>query len=293
VTANDKAQKLIQKLAFATASVVLLVWLTVGWREAVVVGAAVIVTLAATLFASWAWGFTINRVSLFALIFAIGILVDDAIVVVENIHRHMAFGQGGLGEIIPRAVDEVGGPTILATFTVIAALLPMAFVSGLMGPYMSPIPINASMGMLISLAIALVITPWLSKRLLSHSHAIAAEPAGESRLQRFFERTMAPFLRSDDARANRRKLYLATLGAILLAVSLVVVQWVVMKMLPFDNKSEFQVVVDMPEGTALEETARVLDELAAEVAKLPEVTDYQVYAGTSAPINFNGLVRQY
>ena len=293
VTANDKAQKLIQKLAFATASVVLLVWLTVGWREAVVVGAAVIVTLAATLFASWAWGFTINRVSLFALIFAIGILVDDAIVVVENIHRHMAFGQGGLGGIIPRAVDEVGGPTILATFTVIAALLPMAFVSGLMGPYMSPIPINASMGMLISLAIALVITPWLSKRLLSHSHAVASEPAGESRLQRFFERTMAPFLRSAEARGNRRKLYIATLGAILVAVSLVVVQWVVMKMLPFDNKSEFQVVVDMPEGTALEETARVLDELAAEVAKLPEVTDYQIYAGTSAPINFNGLVRQY
>jgi multidrug efflux pump subunit AcrB len=293
VTANDKAQKLIQKLAFATASVVLLVWLTVGWREAVVVGAAVIITLAATLFASWAWGFTINRVSLFALIFAIGILVDDAIVVVENIHRHMAFGSGGLGEIIPRAVDEVGGPTILATFTVIAALLPMAFVSGLMGPYMSPIPINASMGMLISLAIALVVTPWMSKRMLSHTHAIAAEPAGESRLQRFFERTIAPFLRSENARGNRRKLYLATLGAILLAVSLVVVQWVVMKMLPFDNKSEFQVVVDMPEGTALEETARVLDDLAAEIAKLPEVTDYQVYAGTSAPINFNGLVRQY
>jgi multidrug efflux pump subunit AcrB len=293
VTANDKAQKLIQKLAFATASVVLLVWLTVGWREAVVVGTAVIITLAATLFASWAWGFTINRVSLFALIFAIGILVDDAIVVVENIHRHMAFGSGGLGEIIPRAVDEVGGPTILATFTVIAALLPMAFVSGLMGPYMSPIPINASMGMLISLAIALVFTPWLSKRMLSHAHAVHDDAGGETRLQRFFERVMAPFLRSGDARRNRRKLYLGTLAAILVAVSLVVVQWVVMKMLPFDNKSEFQVVVDMPEGTALEDTARALDELAAKVSELPEVTDYQVYAGTSAPINFNGLVRQY
>jgi multidrug efflux pump subunit AcrB len=180
VTANDKAQKLIQKLMLATASVVLLVWLTVGWREAVVVGAAVIITLAATLFASWAWGFTINRVSLFALIFAIGILVDDAIVVVENINRHMGLHPGaGLGELIPRAVDEVGGPTILATFTVIAALLPMAFVSGLMGPYMSPIPINASMGMLISLAIALMFTPWLSKRLLSHASAAAHAEAGE------------------------------------------------------------------------------------------------------------------
>ncbi len=242
VTANDKAQKLIQKLAFATASVVLLVWLTVGWREAVVVGAAVVITLAATLFASWAWGFTINRVSLFALIFAIGILVDDAIVVVENIHRHMAFGHGGLGEIIPRAVDEVGGPTILATFTVIAALLPMAFVSGLMGPYMSPIPINASMGMLISLAIALMFTPWLSKRMLSHSHAVHADAGSGTRLQRFSERVMSPFLRGGDARRNRHRLYLGTLAAIVIAVSLVAVQWVVMKMLPFDNKSEFQVV---------------------------------------------------
>jgi len=293
-TANDKAQKLIQKLMFATASVVLLVWLTVGWREAVVVGAAVVITLAATLFASWAWGFTINRVSLFALIFAIGILVDDAIVVVENINRHMSLHPGaGLGELIPRAVDEVGGPTILATFTVIAALLPMAFVSGLMGPYMSPIPINASMGMLISLGIALVFTPWLSKRMLSHGHAAHADDGADSRLQRFFERVMAPFIRGDEARPHRRKLYLGTLVAIALAVSLVVVQWVVMKMLPFDNKSEFQVVVDMPEGTALEETGRVLDELAAAIAVLPEVTDYQVYAGTSAPINFNGLVRQY
>src|SRR6185295_16359880 len=175
VTANDKAKKLIQKLLFATGSVVLLVVLTMGRREAVVVGAAVIVTLAATLFASWAWGFTINRVSLFALIFSIGILVDDAIVVVENIHRHMRLGGGSLREIIPRAVDEVGGPTILATFTVIAALLPMAFVSGLMGPYMSPIPINSSLGMAISLAIAFTVTPWLALKLLKRDHAAAPE----------------------------------------------------------------------------------------------------------------------
>ena len=294
-TANDKAVKLIQKLMFATASVVLLVWLTVGWREAVVVGAAVVITLAATLFASWAWGFTINRVSLFALIFSIGILVDDAIVVVENIHRHMSLHPGAaLGELIPRAVDEVGGPTILATFTVIAALLPMAFVSGLMGPYMSPIPINASMGMVISLAIALTFTPWLSQKLLAHGHAShGSQDHSETRLHRFFNRLMSPFLRGDSARPHRHKLYLATLAAIGIAVSLAVVQWVVMKMLPFDNKSEFQIVLDMPEGTPVEETARVLDALAAEVARRPEVTDYQVYAGTSAPINFNGLVRQY
>ena len=161
-TADAKAKKLIQKLTFATISVIFLILVTLGWREAVVVGSAVIVTLTLTLFASWAWGFTINRVSLFALIFSIGILVDDAIVVVENIHRHMAMGGKTLLEAIPPAVDEVGGPTILATFTVIAALLPMAFVSGLMGPYMSPIPINASIGMLLSLAVALIITPWAS-----------------------------------------------------------------------------------------------------------------------------------
>src|SRR5512139_1665160 len=163
-TANDKAQKLISKLIFATASVVALVFFAIGWREAFIVGMAVVITLAVTLFASWAWGFTLNRVSLFALIFSIGILVDDAIVVVENIHRHMQMGGRKLLEAIPLAVDEVGGPTILATFTVIAALLPMAFVTGLMGPYMSPIPINASLGMVISLAVAFVFTPWLYRR---------------------------------------------------------------------------------------------------------------------------------
>ena len=166
-TAAEKANKLIQKLAFATGSVILLVGLALGRREAVIVGAAVILTLTATLFASWAWGFTLNRVSLFALIFSIGILVDDAIVVVENIHRHQQLTPGAsLREIIPRAVDEVGGPTILATLTVIAALLPMAFVSGLMGPYMSPIPINSSLGMAISLAIAFTVTPWLALKLM-------------------------------------------------------------------------------------------------------------------------------
>jgi multidrug efflux pump subunit AcrB len=176
-TAKDKSDTLIGKLVFATSAVIILVLLTMGWREAIVVGVAISITLTITLFASWAYGFTLNRVSLFALIFSIGILVDDAIVVVENIHRHMQMGNKKLKEIIPVAVDEVGGPTILATFTVIAALLPMAFVSGLMGPYMSPIPINASMGMLISLAVAFVLSPWLSNKLLkNHVTHTATEP---------------------------------------------------------------------------------------------------------------------
>jgi multidrug efflux pump subunit AcrB len=294
VTANDKATKLIEKLLFATTSVVLLVLLAVGKREAVVVGTAVIVTLAATLFASWAWGFTINRVSLFALIFSIGILVDDAIVIVENVHRHLAIDKGTLAEIIPSAVNEVGGPTILATFTVIAALLPMAFVSGLMGPYMGPIPINASMGMLISLAIALIFTPWMCRKLFAgERHDAQAEAHTEGKLHRFFVRLMTPFLAGAGARKHRHRLYLGTAGAIAVAVLLAVVQLVVLKMLPFDNKSEFQVVVNMPEGTPVEDTARVLSGLADIVRTLPEVTDYQAYAGTSAPINFNGLVRQY
>ena len=298
-TANDKATKLIQKLLFATVSVIVLVMVAVGRREAIVVGSAVIVTLAATLFASWAWGFTINRVSLFALIFSIGILVDDAIVVVENIHRHMhlepAAARSDFLGLIARAVDEVGGPTILATFTVIAALLPMAFVSGLMGPYMSPIPINASMGMLISLAVALIFTPWLSRRLLGAlpSGGVHHESKLDARLQVWFERTLSPFLRASDSRKRRHRLYLGIGAAILIAVSFAGFKWVVLKMLPLDNKSEFQVVLNMPEGAALERTALVLDELAAEIATIPEVTHYQTYVGTASPINFNGLVRQY
>jgi len=292
-TADDKAKKLIQKLAFATISVIFLIYITLGWREAVVVGSAVIITLTLTLFASWAWGFTINRVSLFALIFSIGILVDDAIVVVENIHRHMAMGRKSLLEAIPPAVDEVGGPTILATFTVIAALLPMAFVTGLMGPYMSPIPINASIGMLLSLVVALVITPWASLKLLPQAHHEEKEDKSAAWLDRFFRRVVGPFLRGADGKSARRWLGASVVIAILLAMSLVGFNAVIMKMLPFDNKSEFQVVLDMPEGTTVEQTGRVLDDMAAYIKTIPEVTDYQVYAGVAAPINFNGLVRQY
>jgi multidrug efflux pump subunit AcrB len=319
-TANDKAQKLIGKLAFATAFVVLLVFFTLGRREAMIVGVAVTLTLSATLFASWAWGFTLNRVSLFALIFSIGILVDDAIVVVENIHRWQAlYPSKPLLEIIPNAVDEVGGPTILATFTVIAALLPMAFVSGLMGPYMSPIPINSSMGMLVSLAVAFVVTPWLAMRLLkSHANSFNAEGAeyaesaeknknprlssansansansAPSASEAVFRRLLTPFLDPATGGAARKKLLLAIVLLILGSISLAAVKLVVLKMLPFDNKSEFQIVLDMPLGTPLEETARVLREIGAEVGKVPEVTNYQAYAGTASPINFNGLVRQY
>ena len=298
-TAAEKANKLIQKLAFATGSVILLVGFALGRREAVIVGAAVILTLTATLFASWAWGFTLNRVSLFALIFSIGILVDDAIVVVENIHRHQQLHpEAPLRTLIPQAVDEVGGPTILATFTVIAALLPMAFVSGLMGPYMSPIPINSSLGMALSLAIAFTVTPWLALKFMrEHSghagnaaHSHASHPPQNSKLQTLFGKILSPFLES----ARKRWLLLAgILAALMLSVGLVFVQWVVLKMLPFDNKSEFQVVVDMPAGTPLEETAATLQDLGAFLAQQPEVRDLQGYAGTASPITFNGLVRQY
>ncbi len=295
-TATEKAQKLIGKLIFATVFVVLLVLVTLGWREALIVGVAVSLTLAATLFASWAWGFTLNRVSLFALIFSIGILVDDAIVVVENIHRwHTLNPDKKLWEIIPGAVDEVGGPTILATFTVIAALLPMAFVTGLMGPYMSPIPINASMGMFISLAIAFVVTPWLALKLMkpaAHAAGHGAAPQG-TRLERFFRAVLTPFLHPLSGRKARSMLWIGVVAAILASVSLGYFKLVVLKMLPFDNKSEFQVVLDMPAGTPVEETARVLAEMAAELKNVPEVQHYQAYAGTASPINFNGLVRQY
>lgn len=298
-TADSKANKLIQKLIFATASVIMLVFLTMGWREAIIVGSAVAITLMITLFASWAWGFTINRVSLFALIFSIGILVDDAIVVVENIHRHLQHGVSNLIEAIPRAVDEVGGPTILATFTVIAALMPMAFVTGLMGPYMSPIPINASMGMLVSLAIAFVVTPWFSYKIFMRKLTREPKPeahqdhSGELRLPSWVRTLFTPFLNQRAGWKMRLLMGLSLLLMIGLSISLAFNEKVILKMLPFDNKSEIQVVVDMPEGTPLEETARIIDQVGIVAAELPEIENYQSYIGTAAPIGFNGLVRQY
>ena len=293
-TADAKAKKLIIKLIFATASVVLLVLLAMGWREAVVVGVAVVITLALTLFASWAYGFTLNRVSLFALIFSIGILVDDAIVVVENIHRHVQKGGKSVLQAIPGAVDEVGGPTILATLTVIAALLPMAFVTGLMGPYMSPIPINASMGMLISLVIAFVITPWLSLHLTrSANHGVENASSRTDRSYGLFAYLITPFISGARATRHRALLYFVITVLIALSLSTVGFKAVVLKMLPFDNKSEFQIVVDMDEGVSLEETSHVLSNIADLLEQVPEVNNYQLYAGTASPIGFNGLVRQY
>ncbi|MCU0773876.1 MAG: efflux RND transporter permease subunit [Ideonella sp.] len=296
-TADEKARQLITKLLFATASVVALVFVALGRREAAIVGAAVILTLTVTLFASWAWGFTLNRVSLFALIFSIGILVDDAIVVVENIHRHQQLHPGkSLAQIIPGAVDEVGGPTILATLTVIAALLPMAFVSGLMGPYMSPIPINASLGMVLSLAIAFVVTPWLARLWMKAGHGSHGAPHGTEgraapngaegpavptvsghglagRLAPLFERVFSPLLHPTTGGRGRAWLGLGVIGLIAASIVLPVLGLVQLKMLPFDNKSEFQVIVDMPAGTPVEKTAAVLRELGAHLATVPEVVD--------------------
>lgn len=301
-TAKSKSDLLITKLIFATSGVILLVLLTMGWREAIIVGVAITVTLTITLFASWAYGFTLNRISLFALIFSIGILVDDAIVIVENIHRHMQLGKKSLTELIPIAVDEVGSPTILATFTVIAALLPMAFVSGLMGPYMSPIPINASMGMLISLAVAFTLSPWLSHKFLKfHPEKTPNESNSDDKnsnenntfMERLFTKIIGPFVLKENSRQSRWFLLLAIIGLIALSLLLPFKELVVMKMLPFDNKSEFQITVDLPEGSPIELTQRVLVELSDVVAKIPELKDFQIYAGTAAPINFNGLIRHY
>jgi multidrug efflux pump subunit AcrB len=294
-TAADKANKLIQKLLLVTASVIGLVSVALGWRQGFIVGITVILTLFATLFASWCWGFTINRVSLFALIFSIGILVDDAIVVVENIHRHHQLSpEKTLKEIIPIAVGEIGGPTILATLTVIVALLPMKFVSGLMGPYMSPIPINASTGMLLSLIVSFVITPWMCCSWLGvHKDICIFKFDLSGWLSGKFKNIFVLLLNTENGYKNRIKLTIIVLAAIIFSMLLPIFGTVVLKMLPFDNKSEFQVILDMPLGTRVEKTAEVLREIGLELAKLPELLNYQIYAGTAGPINFNGLVRQY
>ncbi|HEX9799819.1 MAG TPA: efflux RND transporter permease subunit [Thermoanaerobaculia bacterium] len=298
-TANEKSSELMKHLGLATLSVVILMAFALGRREAVVVLVAVPVTLALTLASSYLLGYTLNRVTLFALIFAIGILVDDAIVVVENIHRHYQLAWTDPRRATVFATDEVGNPTILATFAVIAALLPLAFVSGLMGPYMRPIPINASAAMLFSLAVAFVVSPWLTYRLFRRhaeelaergEHAPDAETGGEGRLERLYRALFAPLL------ASRRKRWSLLAGvAVLLGISLAFfpLRLTVVKMLPHDNKSEVQVVIDMPEGTTLERTAAAAREMAVALAALPEVSDVETYVGTSAPFNFNGLVRHY
>jgi len=254
---------------------------------------AVPVVFGLTLAVNLMLGFTINRVTLFALIFSIGILVDDAIVVVENMVRHFRLPENHgrpMSEVAVEAVAEVGNPTILATFAVIAAVLPMAFVRGLMGPYMRPIPVGASAAMLFSLLVAFVITPWAAVRFLRSNSAKHEAGEAEDRSTRFYRWFMGKVLSRD----RNQWLFLGMVVVLLLAsFSMVYFKLVIVKMLPFDNKSEFQVIVDMPEGTSLEKTAAATRELAARLNQIPEITDYVTYIGTASPFNFNGLVRHY
>jgi len=305
-TAAEKSNELLLHMGIAVVSVALLIWMTLGWRESGIVAVAIPATLALTLLVFYLWGFTLNRITLFALIFSIGILVDDAIVVVENIVRHFHLPQNkgrSWSDIAVEAVAEVGNPTILATFAVIAAVLPMAFVGGLMGPYMRPIPVGASAAMFWSLLIAFIVTPWASIRILrwGRKYAMVTDPAskattphGDEHADDFFTRlyrkVMDPLLHH----TGWRWTFLIGITALLLgSMATVATGWVKVKMLPFDNKSEFQVILNMPEGSPLEKTAAVAREMAAALRTEPEVTHYQIYTGTSSPYNFNGLVRHY
>jgi multidrug efflux pump subunit AcrB len=294
-TAKDKSNELLEHLLIATLSVTLLIALALGWRESGVVLLAVPVTLALTLAIFYLYGYTLNRVTLFALIFSIGILVDDAIVVVENIVRHFRLPENrgrSLSDVAVEAVDEVGNPTILATFAVIGAILPMAFVRGLMGPYMRPIPVGASAAMLFSLIVAFVVSPWAALRLLKKYAGSGGHHAGETEdwTTRLYRRMMNPLILNP----RRRWMFLGGVVLLLLAaVAFIPLKWVRVKMLPFDNKSEFQVIIDMPNGTPLEQTTTVAQALGKYLGEQPEVVNYQIYAGTSGPYNFNGLVRHY
>ncbi|MEI8038921.1 MAG: efflux RND transporter permease subunit [Verrucomicrobiota bacterium] len=306
-TAAEKSNELLLHMGIAIFSVTLLIWLTLGWRESGIVAVAIPATLALTLLVFYLYGFTLNRITLFALIFSIGILVDDAIVVVENIvrHFHLPANNGrSWSAIAVEAVNEVGNPTILATFAVIAAVLPMAFVGGLMGPYMRPIPIGASAAMFWSLLIAFIVTPWASIRILGWGKkyripaAAVAAPAAvrhasdhaEDAFTRLYRRVMGPLIHH----AGWRWAFLAGITLLLLAsFATVGIGWVKVKMLPFDNKSEFQVILNMPEGASLEQTAAVAREMAASIRNEPEVANWQVYAGVASPFNFSGLVRHY
>ncbi len=311
-TASEKSNELLLHMGIAVFGVAVLILLFLGWRESIVVLLAIPVTLGLTLLVFYLYGYTLNRITLFALIFSIGILVDDAIVVVENIVRHMnlpGFQNKSLVQICIEAVDEVGNPTILATWAVIAAVLPMAFVSGLMGPYMRPIPIGSSAAMLFSLLVAFVITPWAVLKALkghhlntstSHSKEFIGVPpsteagdedtVAENRFTRLYTRVMRPML---EYRILRWGFLLLVTALTVGSMGLVGIEAVKVKMLPFDNKSEFQVIINTPEGTPLEQTTRIAREMAAALRDEPEVADYQVYAGTASPFNFNGLVRHY
>ena len=306
-TAAEKSNELLLHMGIAVFGVALLILFFLGWRESLVVMLAIPTTLALTLLVFYLYGYTLNRITLFALIFSIGILVDDAIVVVENIVRHIRMAGAAkkpLTQVALEAVDEVGNPTILATWAVIAAILPMAFVGGLMGPYMRPIPIGSTAAMLFSIAIAFTITPWAAIRVLKR-RAVCEENLSEAEraaltfdddhsandwFTRLYHRIMEPLL--DFARW--RWVFLAVIAFLLLAaMSLVPFGAVEVKMLPFDNKSEFQIILNTPEGTTLEQTTRIAQEMGDALRAVPEVRDYQIYAGTAAPFNFNGLVRHY
>ncbi len=292
-TAAEKSNELLLHMMIAVVSVTILIWLILGFREAGVVAVAIPVTLALTLVVFLLYGYTLNRITLFALIFSIGILVDDAIVIIENIVRHKRMVENrnrSFAKVAVEAVNEVGNPTILATFTVIAAILPMAMVRGLMGPYMRPIPIGASAAMIFSLLVAFVITPWAAQRILRgarNGHEAGEVEDRSTRLYRWF---MGKLLSRD----RNQWLFLGLVVALLLAsMSTVYFKLVVVKMLPFDNKSEFQIIVDMPEGTSLEKTAAATRALSVQLNQVPEITDFETYVGTASPFNFNGLVRHY
>ena len=290
-TASDKADELLFHLGLATLSIVLLIVAAIGWREGFVVLIVIPTTILLTLFASWIMGYTINRVSLFALIFAIGILVDDAIVVIENIARHWGMHDGRTRtQAAIEAVAEVGNPTIIATLTVVVALLPMLFVSGLMGPYMSPIPANASAAMIFSFFVAVMVTPWLMIRFGRKDAGGHSHDEGGGFLGHLYRRAARPILKT---RKGALRFLLGVGAATLVSLTLFYFKAVTVKLLPFDNKSEIQVVIDMPQGTSLEETDRVLQAAAERLRTLPELISVQSYAGTAAPFNFNGLVRHY
>jgi multidrug efflux pump subunit AcrB len=293
-TASDKVSELLMHLLGAIVAVTFVVMLAMGWRGGLVVFLSVPITFALTMFSYYFLDYTLNRITLFALVFVTGIVVDDSIIIAENMHRHFKMKQLPFMQAALRSIDEVGNPTILATFTVIAAVLPMVFVSGLMGPYMSPMPIGASIAMIFSLLVALTITPYLAYRLLRHDDKKADDKKEykleDSIIYKMYAATIQPMLESRVKRWG----FIGVVSVMLMAsMTLVYFKFVAVKMLPFDNKNEFQVIIDMPEGTTLERTAVVAKELAAYISQQDHVVDYQTYVGTAAPMNFNGLVRHY
>ena len=293
-TAKEKSNELLFHMMIAIISVTILIWFVLGHRESGVVAIAIPVTLALTMAVFFLYGYTLNRITLFALIFSIGILVDDAIVIVENIVRHFRLPENrdrSRVTVAVEAVDEVGNPTILATLAVISAILPMAFVGGLMGPYMRPIPVGASAAMIFSLIVAFVVTPWASMRIIKHKPTSTTGEHGEEDWStRLYRKIMIPLIGN---RFWRWVFLISVIVLLLISCAMVGVGWVRLKILPFDNKNEFQVILDMPERATLEETSAAVMEMGDYIKTVNEVTDYQLYVGTSAPFNFNGLVRHY